>query len=192
MKKYIILFLIIASTTIVFSGCGKKTNIPVTIDRTGTSQTEIYEDDGEEPLEIENTVSEVPAEQETTTPSDATPQTTESDASPTEEVISENSVETNEVTISFVKGIINTLMSSTSQEDIDSYLQSIATEEQFTFNPIVNQKTQVSIENIGVNNDNPNEYLGIVTLRQEGGISKFSVLITFKDTKLSSFTITKF
>ena len=186
MKKHVILCLAIISVTLVTSGCDKKSDIPVKIDRTGTYS---YETDNELLPQIDDTESEVPEQEITTTSGDVFIQTTTSDASP---VVSESSVETNEVTLSFVEDLINTLMSSTSQQDIDSYLHSIATEEQFTFNPIVNQKTQVSIENIGVNNDNPNEYLGIVTLRQDGGISKFSVLVVFKDTKLSSFSITKF
>lgn len=185
MRRSLFLLLTLASMSTILSGCSSNDDVPVTVNR---EELVVDEDDFESM--VSTTESDITATEE--------PEVTdEPTVEPTAEPITESSQTTSSdaqsaVSISYVKDLITTLMSSTSQSDIDTYLQGIVTDSQFTFSPIVNQETKVSIENIGINSSNSNEYLGIVTLRQAEGISQFSVLVTFADSKLSSFVVTKF
>lgn len=189
MRRSLFLLLTLASMSTILSGCSSNDDVPVTVNR---EELVVDEDDFESM--VSTTESDITATEE---PEITDEPTVEPTVEPTAEPITELSQTTSSdaqsaVSISYVKDLITTLMSSTSQSDIDTYLQGIVTDSQFTFSPIVNQETKVSIENIGINSSNSNEYLGIVTLRQAEGISQFSVLVTFADSKLSSFVVTKF
>lgn len=181
MKKSIV-FVCVSLLSISLIGCGKE-DVKVKVDRGGSVITEVstkQESSTAESKEINETALDVSNSTEVS--SMATQETSKSNGI----------VEENTLSISFVKDIITNLMSSTSQSDIDTFLDSIEVDSNFIFIPIVNQSTTVSIESIGINELNSSEYLGIVTLRQSNGISKFAVTVTFNSTKLSSFTYSKF
>lgn len=182
MKKLVVLMLLLVSLSLV--GCGKKDDIPVTVDRTETENSS-NKDDIKSSVKVED-------EEEKDTKYIENKPVYESKVDISEEEELEDTSGSSDLSIDFVKEIITTLMSSTSQSDIDSYLESIETDSQFSFNTIVNKETSVYIENIGVSSSSPDKYLAIVTLKQDEGISKFSVFVGFEDSKLKSFDFKRF
>lgn len=188
MKKLVVLMLLLVSLSLV--GCGKKDDIPVTVDRTETENSS-NKDDIKSSVKVEDEEEEKDEENQDTKDIENKP-VYESKMDISEEEELEDTSESSDLSIDFVKEIITTLMSSTSQSDIDSYLESIETDSQFSFNTIVNKETSVYIENIGVSSSSPDKYLAIVTLKQDEGISKFSVFVGFEDSKLKSFDFKRF
>lgn len=96
------------------------------------------------------------------------------------------------ITIDKVEDIIKNLMSIQRQDEMTEYLSTINKTSDFVFMPVVNKDTRVAIEHIGMSIDNPSEYLAIVTLRQDNGISKFSVIVKFEGVSLKSFIMSRF
>lgn len=189
MKKY--LYLIGILSCILLISCGKKEDKPKVEVIRDTDSTETYSSEL-----ISSNITESTSDKETSKVEIESSETTYiSQIETTEEVTTEEEVTSileNDLSIDFVKNLVSVLLGSYNQSDIDSYLSTIALVDGFTFNTVVNKETTVLVENIGVNSTNAQEYLAIVTLKQQGGISKFAVLVEFENTKLSKFSFTKF
>lgn len=96
------------------------------------------------------------------------------------------------VSLDKVEDIISNLLSIQSVDEMDRYLSSVDKTSDFVFMPVVNKDTRVTIEYVGRDTINQSEFLAIVTLRQDNGISKFSVTVKFEGTSLKSFIISRF
>ena len=198
-KRYLVA---VSFMCLLLSGCGDKNNedkdIGVTQWQTVES-TEVSEISTTEEVSSDGSNNEsISTEVESTESETKEVETTEDYSEPTNYnssiTVTETEVEEakNDVSTSFVKDLLTVLMTSYDKDTIDNYLSGIATVDGFEFKPIVDKSTSIEIEAIGVNKDNSNEYLAIVTLRQRGGNSKFAVSVYFSNDKLESISYKKF
>lgn len=97
-----------------------------------------------------------------------------------------------DVTVDYVSDIISNLMSICDEDTMRTYISTLPHTSDFVMMPLVDKETKVSIEYIGKNSLNGSDYLAIVTLRQENGISKFSVTLRFEGYKICGFGFSKF
>lgn len=167
---------------LLLSGCSSKSSEPeVNINRDSVKSTE-----------ISSSINDTSVNQDTTKIEVTTTEATLSEVETTVSEVETTTAVTSYIDIVYVKDVICNLLRCTSQSEVNDYLLHIETSSNFTYKPVVNKETKVSIESIGVNTENSNEYLSIVTLRQQGGISKFAVVVSFDYNRLSSIEITKF
>lgn len=182
MKKIIIVLL----SCVFLLGCGKSEiadNVRIERDDEIVEE-EIEDEDNLNNFEDYNVVDEVTEEVEEV----------EDDLNNSEDYIEDVEIESDlnsEVTLSFVEEIIINLLGSTSQKDINLYLESINSSN-FSFPVFSSVKTSVTVNSLGKSVDNDKKFIALVDLVSENGAKTFIVNIEFDaNSSLSKFEIIK-